>query len=540
MNPTRFLIAFSLISFKTFAGECINPKDALVPTCPTQKTNALDDTFPAAFVMIGPGQSDPMGTEVAIKAFFAGGPTRLVLSGWKATQVTALKQTLAGQGVTSAQIEEHILDFSDGTPYQWQQDYIQPEFNSITGAPVIRPINAYLSERLKQTGSTEKAYYDKFDLFLKNQKVFCGVGPTIGNPLGEPVTDSIAFGGNMEGFPGGLCLIGSTLPEASFKDFCKGKEEFALKIPTHFLEVGHVDEVVTVVKDLSAKAPCDFAVLRASPAKAIELLKDSDASLFQKLLPTDQKQYTDDAVYDAWIKFKVAHPEIPESEKARTLRGSQNLIRFLMPTSLAETSVNGRVVTPYKFREEVATLTNREAYYAITRNHDLNDFNAMVDAELMKAEGIIKQKASAMGCPNIKIIPVPSLFQGTIYSSRVFGDPLIETILINGQKFSKKLQDITDADKDLMTQPERMRIFDYRIQARSGKAINPNPTNALSLNHSLIFPDQKNSVFSNYLNTKVAAELGLKSESINTWSSAHIKTGNLHCSINAIRYCRPQ
>ena len=152
MKGTFLLFSGLQIFSVTAFGQCIDTKDPSIPACPIGKTQALDDRYPAAYVTVGPGQgNDQLGFDFAKKAFAAGKPTKIVLSGWKVEQSDSLKESLKKSGFTDDEIKQRLIHFDTGTSYQWQQDFVQPEFNPATGAPEMRPINSYLSRRTSVT-----------------------------------------------------------------------------------------------------------------------------------------------------------------------------------------------------------------------------------------------------------------------------------------------------------------------------------------------------------------------------------------------------
>ena len=547
MKGTFLLFSGLQIFSVTAFGQCIDTKDPSVPACPIGKTQALDDRYPAAYVTVGPGQgNDQLGFDFAKKAFAAGKPTKIVLSGWKVEQYDSLKESLKKSGFTDDEIKQRLIHFDTGTSYQWQQDFVQPEFNPATGAPEMRPINSYLSRRTSVTD--DQQYFSQLANKLNDQKVFCNAFVKTGKILPETLKEqheSNYFGGNLEGFPGGLCMVGDTLPEESLQDFCKGKPENMVKLPASWLKVGHVDEAFSVVKDTKAKPPCNYAVLRASPKKALDLLQSSltNPEIAQKkfLELNEGDRNTATLVCDtreSLEKNRSRLRSVPASEDSKTLKGASLFKSFnLISNANAGVGViitgSGTDVSPCN------EMSNKEAYDAINFNHEIFDFNMLVEEEMIKAEKEIKEKSASNGCPNIKVLPVPNLFRGNVKSELINSDEIISVKLVDGTTLKKKRSEFTEDEMNLIPHRDRIELFKMKIDPRTGKSINPNPTNSVSLNQTLIFPEQKNSIFSDYLKKDIAENLGLNSSFVNTWQSAHTSDGNLHCSTNTFRYCRP-
>ena len=71
-----------------------------------------------------------------------------------------------------------------------------------------------------------------------------------------------------------------------------------------------------------------------------------------------------------------------------------------------------------------------------------------------------------------------------------------------------------------------------------GLSILPNPTNAISVNDTIITPDPSNAAFKKYLEEEYRKR-GLNPEFVDTWDYAHQGSGNLHCATNTNHICRP-
>ncbi|HTL12425.1 MAG TPA: protein-arginine deiminase family protein [Bdellovibrionota bacterium] len=91
------------------------------------------------------------------------------------------------------------------------------------------------------------------------------------------------FGGNIEGFPGDTLVVGNTISnelraalarQSAVSDAPGGG---LVNVQTDWLEVGHADEAYNVVPT-GDPAPCNFAVLYASPALGLNLARAAVAS----------------------------------------------------------------------------------------------------------------------------------------------------------------------------------------------------------------------------------------------------------------------
>lgn len=145
-------------------------------------------------------------------------------------------------------------------------------------------------------------------------------------------------------------------------------------------------------------------------------------------------------------------------------------------------------------------MTNQDVIEAIKNNDKLKDYNADVQKRIDKFKGDILSgvQKSMSGCKP-DIIEVPDLF---------FGDTV-------------KNPDGTHSAAD-----------------GSGHSILPNPTNAITVNDTVIAPEPYNEAFKQSAVSSYESK-GLKSEFIDTFDCAHRKEGNLHCATNTIHVCRP-
>ena len=541
-----FLIVFSLIFFNSSMA-CIDQMDSSVPACPNGKTQILDDTFPAAAVTIAPGNpEDGMSLDFVSKVFSKQGDTKIILSGWNNEKYLNLIEKLKKLGGSDEQIKNRLIFLPKGPEYRYQQDYLKTEVDPISGAPIIRPIDDYLHYRdgvkqqdyLKETTQA----YSSFQLFCSSQ---VKVGSSI--PTTENKAESNYGGGNIQGFPHGLCLVGDSLPANTLSSVCKGGASAAVVVPVKWLAVGHVDEVVSVVKDNTASPPCNYAVLRASPKLALDLLiqankNETTANLPYANVPSTYSNTPNEDLCNAYNEYletteggtnAVPPASIPSTAPKAT---SIFWLKQFISLSFAQQVSN---VHKLDCKKEVNLLTNKQAYLALMNSPKLKDYNEIVESKMQEAEQSIKKAAAQNACPNIKVIPVPNLFSGFPHA----GDPPsrepVSLILTDGRSINKPIADLDEFTEFPFLKPsDRMRYFN-QIDHRDGTSLNPNPANCVSLGNDVYFPDQKNPIFSNYLKTQ-ASNLKLEANFIDTWESAHVGGGNIHCATQTMRYCRPQ
>ena len=169
------------------------------------------------------------------------------------------------------------------TVQQWMQDSLQ--FTSLGGKPAIYQL----------------AHHHEAGLPLEN-RLACQIARQCGLPyfippgLLDPANASgrrVDAGGNLEVLPGGTFIMGLkadfrnflyqhrlTTVQKIYKSSLEESGNRVLELDTNFLRVGHVDEIVNVIKT-NRPPPCDYAIMLASPEKAFELMEKTatDAKL---------------------------------------------------------------------------------------------------------------------------------------------------------------------------------------------------------------------------------------------------------------------
>lgn len=131
----------------------------------------------------------------------------------------------------------------------------------------------------------------------------------VGNPF---INSSLDMGGNLEVLPGGTFMRGvmgdsrhafrnhwiaedPTLMETPYqrrlKETLEENGNRVIDIDVSFSEVSHVDEIFNPVRT-NSPPPCDYAILMASPRKAIELLEQQVQASSSTLSTTEEQRQT--------------------------------------------------------------------------------------------------------------------------------------------------------------------------------------------------------------------------------------------------------
>ena len=483
-------IIFSLSIFLIFintslANNCADhsASDPSVPLCP-EGAGILSEVYPVRMATVS--------TEVDGGAVHAGSfvsqlfasqpdkPPAVIISG-KNTDCAWAKQIVARRAPASKRaLWVSNIQCNPESEWNWQQDFMQGYVNS-SGQPVVRFNPEYYNGegRAVYKGLPERIQKCGFET---NEE---GRGGT--NPY---------MGGNIEGMPPDFCVIGDNVPEAERSFMCNGAKNIMVA-PTGFMKVGHTDEIMKTVHT-GGPPPCNFKVLVGSVDLAKELM--AAAPQDEDFIPTP----TD--ITSNVCGFETEANLSPGSGGSSTTTTQNFLLQYLMPQSAfadlrvegpdgrrapsrevrdrrsgSESSEQGsseplKTCTPQKF------LRNLERSEEGSRN---NEIGAKLDNF---AEGVKKTMGSKLPQCGDVVERVPMLFTAR-------------------------------QDDDAVS------IF-------------PNPTNGVNINGTMIYSDPNNKIFDKYL-TDLSRKIGVKKRTVNT-AEPHRLNGNLHCSTNLLRYCRPR
>ncbi len=536
LNRVVLLSCWIFITINHSFAQCVTSS---APNCPTSGSTLLNDTYPAAAHVISIFPTHLTETSRQLPADFVlsilesynfqeSAPPIIIPS--RRIQYDELVTNLRARiAASNGRIPSSILDkviFTDAGNYTWQQDYFESFFDPQTGRPVLREIASYYLAYESSASS----------LTAVGRQLSCGVseGPRLASFL-EPAPragrsfGSGEMGGNIEGLPGGLCLIGNNQSIQFAQQFC-GSAENTVQIDTSWLTVGHVDELVKVVPARYPGAPseCNFSIMLASPAKALELLSTPSSLNQPFLLPTflnassseDQRsafRYSrtrkdpGDVMCDLFFNYiQFSRPAVQDSSGGP--RGTQAFFQKLslniIDSAFAEKVIGEGSGAPSlrdmaTCERNIDSITNLEFRNAFNRSPTLVEYNRLVQENMNAIEREILDRVFARlpQCRSfVKVVKVPDLFYG-----------------------------------DAMENHDGS--FSLPIRGNGGSLL-PNPTNSVVSNDTIIYPDPQNTIFRDYLQRE-SSSLGLRSNFLDTWDYAHMGGGNLHCSSHTIPYCNP-
>lgn len=426
--------------------------------------------------------------------------------------------------------------------YLWQQDYLQSYFDPTSGAPIAGIVSRYdrtplgmergltnlqfncSAQESLRIGSSQimrphSAIGGSLPSFNGGQAMKFGMPSPLPEGMqedqwyeGEPGTQNSKMGGNIESLPGGICLTGDNMSDEYLSEWCRDLS-MAVKVETSWLTVGHVDELVKLVPSNNGSAPCNFAIMIASPDKALEILKkDSnesfytftsdrvntrDFNLMSKLTPS----FFPGEVMCKLYTQKIRDLQNSEEQNGTTGRRVKTVLLWqaMVNTSFAKTSSD----QCYQELAKMKSITNGQYYQALIEDAELMETNRLIQEKMNRAKKEItnKLKQALPQCRAPKFIDVPNLFA--------------TDGLVDGKK-----------GKELPI-------------PGSANSILPNPTNSVVANQTVIFPHPNNLSFKAYLSQEMS-KLKIKSAFVDTWDTSHLGHGNLHCITNNFNYCKPR
>lgn len=508
-----------------------------VPECPPDGT-MLPETYPAAAVVLSDdilGGDDRLAARMGIDRHRVIGDKAISIlrASGQHPPVMFLNMDPASVRVIEQRIRREAPDRATqarwlaalrrtgAQTFNWQQDIMQPFFDPRTGRPVIRGVDRYVNQGFNADATLAA---------ISAAAAQCGVttGPTMRR---EGSLENGHGGGNIEAYPGGNCVLGTNHLESGqwsqySTEACGGQRP--LQIDTSFLGVGHTDEIFSVVP--SNQSRCGFAVMVASPRLGLELLeRNRSQAMFnwqQDVGPEQRRGRIEN--YDAWrdVCRRWRETRVERRERPGGSRGTRTQsFRWIWSPREARAGVSivpapgaepaprsSRPTTPPSSEgdspEEARPLlncedmTNADLLAAMDmpgRNGEgsLRDYNMAIQAIMDRNTEALRARLRETnnGC-DVPFIEVPNLFHGRMAGSGADARP-------------------TNA----------LGIFS-------------NPTNGLNINGRFIFPDPGNAAFRRELNQRMRGH-GVETDHVDM-TYAHLAQGNLHCSSNVLRYCRPR
>jgi hypothetical protein len=514
------------------------PDVSSAPPCPASGSLVLDDTYPVTSATVSAAQGVKFAYDFTVKAMFAQNPPfPVVISANEADFREILSRIKTHSGLTADQkkraisLLKRIDPNRESSAENWQQDFVQAQFNPNSGLPFLREVANYAVE-----GSLRETYVAEIADRLKH----CGVsqGTNIGVENHPSYFANGMGGGNIESLPNGICLLGrnSFDTDEKYRSYAQNAcGKTYLEAPTDFLDVGHTDEIMNVVMDNSQPSPCNYAVTMASPRKALDLLKQNpQVALFSESMLT-------------------AMAEIKGTDRTLSISLCEKITRKKF---LSNWSSQRKGQTPDHGTRPKGTAFLNLIYFSIkaaraTAIHLSEEEYRYLDRQRVK----IRKKISAnpqAECSSLRNSDLLQYILQDDYDDEMEQKP--SELKLANEAIQKKL----DSFKEQILQrtkshspscsPEIIDVpYLFSAQYLSEKKDNPvvgaqslfpNSTNGVRIGETYLFPSPGNKVFGDYTEEQYRNR-GAKVDYIDTYW-AHSRKGNLHCSTQVLRHCKPR
>ena len=517
------------------------PKDK-APLCPQNGITLLDETFPTQAFLISnqpmtiskesKGMTQSFVNKI-IKNYDYDNVPQILLAIETPEEFAAFKdatkKNLIKNKINADKIEKILAQITHVPTrnYTWQQDWFESFVDVNTGSPVIKSVAAY-SRVPANTG--EIVEYAGSICNIKNgEKLNSDYSNTGEDPrIANKSFGSGEMGGNIEGAPGGFCMIGDNVGKKIAEQICVDKKNI-IQLQTSWLEVGHVDEIFKIIPTQfndGRPKECEFSLMSASPKKAFELMKNpklgqtSFADFNNPDADPEEMRSSRSKTTNAGNFFICDYIRQVISQRPRPLKNSPTVKSVLLKllggqVFASEDAMQGYFKNLGKDNKELAAfntacaenfdkVTNLELAAAMQTDSNIIALNAAVDESIQKDRELIKNQILSR-LPQCKAwyneLEVPNLFYG---------------------------------DSPIKNKNGKMEL----PRPGATNSFLPNPTNSVLMNKTVTFPDTGNKLFNNYLAEEIAKKK-MKSDFITTWDYAHLGQGNIHCASHSIPHCRP-
>lgn len=538
---TKLLLLLTLSAHEAHGLVC-PPKDT-APLCPQNGITLLDETYPTQSFLIsnlpfipskeGRGMTQNFVNKIIKNYDYENVPQILMALDTPeefAAFKEATKKDLINKKVSADKIEK-ILGQLTHVPvpnYNWQQDWFESFVDVKTGSPVIRSMESYsrvppnAGDKIEKAGSSCNITTGEW---LKDNYINIGDDPRTANRS----FGSGEMGGNIEGAPGGFCMIGDNIGKKLAEQICNDKKN-VIQLQTSWLQVGHVDELFKIIPTQfndGRPKECEFSLMSASPKKALDLMKNPTSGL---------TSFADFNNPDADPR------EMRESRSKSTNAGNFYLCNYIKDAMLKRPS--GKKINPavrsvlLKILFNNQALAQDDAMEAYFRNIGKDD------KELMAFNNECAQNFDKVS--NFEVQAMMTADEGFMSLNTAVD----ESIKKDRELIKSKILSRLPQCKAWYNELEVPNLFygDFPVKNKDGKmelarpgianSFLPNPTNSVLMNKTVTFPDTGNKLFNSYLSEEMAKKK-MKSDFISTWDYAHLAQGNIHCASHSIPHCRP-
>ena len=538
LKRSRIIFIFLLAAIASNSHALVCPDKSKAPKCPTSGTTLLDETYPTQSFVIS---NDPMISsressrftkrfiQNIISSYEFKNIPQIILKVKKLEEFNDIKNeikvNLISQKLSEQDVASIMAQFTHmpADKYTWQQDWFESFVNLKTGSPEVRYIESYSVRIPESTAQKLATAGDACDIQkgknLATAKAFSGTPIETVKNLGLSFGSS-ETGGNIEGAPGGFCLLGDNMGKKFAKDVC-GDEKNIIRIQTSWLSVGHVDEIFKIIPTQfndGRPKECEFSLMAASPMKAFELMNSPLAakSSFFDVGEDDVEGETEE-----FRKNKTR-------EKSRNSTLICNYIQKIMQKKGSEQpslSPQSKTVLLRLFGISDAVAQTQDPFAQLKASNCAKNLDQVTNKEMKE---VMNQDVDVM------------LLNQAITNSIEIDKKVIQEKILSRLPQCAKYYDEMDVPNIFFGQKSIMNAQGQLELIKPGivDSLLPNPTNSVLMNKTLTIPDSGNSLFNDYIAREVAKRK-MKSDFLASWDYAHVGLGNIHCASHSITYCQP-
>jgi|GEM_PF-6053621 len=244
--------------------------DLQVPLCPTSGVSILDDTYPALAHIVG----ENIAPEFIRAVLSDSNPHPHVFLQSSSGVFQHIQSNLASKDkarlhLISSQGQLAVYESS------WYQDLFAALFQPKSGAPLVARLTGDDEDDQGTAAAQVENIFSalkSFDSKIAYQSDFVDWArmPTTGD------LDAQTAGGDISALPGGLCLHGNEQAWDMLSQKYCGSPRNEVILNTSWLEVGHVDEIVSVIPSSKELNSCGFSLAVPAPDLALNLTQSQD------------------------------------------------------------------------------------------------------------------------------------------------------------------------------------------------------------------------------------------------------------------------
>jgi hypothetical protein len=415
----------SILNFTT-TNQCIASRSDFkaagvsIPKCPSPSDtiSGLDNTNPTAGTFaLYTGDNDSFIANLASSYLSSGSVGRFNLIIPK-DNINFIKESTALLEILNSNRVNIIEVDTMPSVERWMQDSFQ--FTSLSGKPAL-----YQLSHKYEAGTN---FEDRLACELARKcDIPYYVPPDLVEP-GQEVANNLNGGGNLEVLPGGSFYTGTIqtdghslnvpddaeIPYSTYnqnirKRSLEASGNTVIELDVSFLNIGHVDEIVNIVKTNKA-SPCDYAVLMASPSKAFELM-ETEAQIRESDSVEGDNRCSKDTYEDLYYE------------------GTESVIGHERVSEVySKSCIDGEPIESYVQSTE----------YEILKRENLTDTSPVSIAQIMENNKVtlIAELQKSTGCQSPDVIDVPVFFRDGLSYTPDLVNGVVET---SGDSASKVL-----------------------------------------------------------------------------------------------------